>query len=326
MKNRLYEEIIFLIISLALLFIAGFNCSVEIADGGTEAGNAKIAGVIVDKNGEPVENALVTLSEKTDSIFPSPDTDAEYDTSVYTNYMGEYSFNLPDSGMYCILVEKYERFLVFIDSIHVYNKQSIPIPTDTVKAPGTVTGTVFLEDTTGISNKNILVASKELKELQVTVTHGEKFTISDLPEGHYSLFCRAESGDFLPAWVFKVKVSPDSSYDVGKIILKKLSNLLLSSNVMTAEFMGLKDLPVDIEPEYTFSKTPTDVVAKAVVYPKDGYIFVDPYIDGDKVIIKHTENFPSGKEIGVHMDVKFDDGDYASFDFLTDAEKRFTTQ
>ncbi len=323
MKNRLITYLS--VITLGLLAVAVSNCTVNVADGGTEAGNAKITGMIVDKEGQPVENAQVTLSEKTDSIYSIPDTIPAYDTSVYTNAKGEYAFNLPDSGMYYIIVEKFERLLVFIDSIHVKDTNAIPIPTDTVKAPGSVSGTVFLEDTAGISNKNILVASKEIKGLEVTVAHGEKFTISDLPEGYYSFICKPESGEFLPTWI-KVKVSPDSSYDVGKIILKKLSNLLLSSNVMTADFKGLKDLPVDIEPEYTFSKTPTDVIAKALVYPKDGYISVDPYIEGDKVIIKHMEDFPSGKEIGVHMDVKFDDGDYASFDFLTDAEKRFTTQ
>ncbi len=323
MKNML--KIYFSLIALGLLALAVSNCTVNVADGGTEAGNAKITGVIVDKEGDPVENALVTLSEKTDSIYPIIDTIPDYDTSVYTNYKGEYTFDLPDSGMYQIIVEKFERLLVFIDSIHVKDTNAIPLQTDTVKAPGSITGTVFLEDTTGISSKNIVVASKELKDLEETVAHGEKFTFSDMPEGYYSFICKAESGEFLDAWI-KVKVSPDSSCDAGKIILKKLSNLLLSSNVMTADFKGLTDLPVDIEPEYTFSKTPTDVTAKAVAYPKDGYILVNPYIDGDKVIVKHMENFPSGKEIGIYLEIKFDDGDYASFDFLMDAEKRFTIQ
>lgn len=324
MKNSLYKKVLFPIVSLALVFIAGFNCSVDIADGGTEAGNAKIAGVIIDKTGAPVDNALVTLSSKIDSIYSIPDTIAVFDTSVYTNSRGEYAFNLPDSGMYYIIVEKFERLLVFIDSIHVYNKKTIPILTDTVKAPGTVTGTVLLEDTTGISNKNILVISKELKGLEVTVAHGEKFTFSDLPEGYYSFICKPESGEFLSSWV-KTKVSPGGTSDLGKIILKKMSNYLLSSNVMTDELLGLTDVPVDIIPEYTFSIAPKYADAKVVIYSDVKYIMVEAVIDGNSVLLKHKENFPSGKEIGVYLDIAFEK-ELCSFDFSSSAEKRFTTE
>lgn len=327
MKNSLNKKVLFLILSLALLFIAGFNCSTHLADGGTEAGNANIVGTIVDESGNPVDNALVTLNEKSDIIFSIKyDINATFDTSVYSDSKGVFTFNLPDSGMYHITVEKYKRFLVFIDSIHVFDTVTINLPPDTVREPGIITGTAFLEDTTGITNKQIRVICKEKMDYAVDISHGEAFIFSDIPRGFYSILCSPESGAFLLKWL-KVEVAPGDTSDMGNIILLKISNYLLSSNVMTSDFKGLDNVPVNEIPEYTFVVAPQSVkIAKVREYPEGETITVEAAINGNSVVLNHKDDFPRGKDIGVYLIITFQNGEDISIDFDSDPEKRFTTE
>jgi hypothetical protein len=314
--------------SLTLLFIAGLNCSTDLADGGTEAGNAKIIGTVVDENGTPVDNALVTLNEKTDTIlhyYTVHDSLITYDTTVATDSKGVFAFDLPDSGMYHITVEKYKRFLVFIDSIHVFNKVTISLPPDTIREPGVITGTVYLNDTTGVTEKQIRVIVKEKLDYVIEIGHGEPFTFADIPRGLYGILCSPESGEFLPKWL-KVEVTPGDTTDLGKIVLQKITNYLVSSNVMTADFKGLDSVPVNVIPEYTFTAAPLFVTtAKTGVYPKGEWIIVDAVINGNTVMLNHLMDFPRGKEIGIYLEVSFAGREDITIDFMTDQEKRFTT-
>ncbi len=328
MRNTLNKKGLFLISLLTLLFIAGFNCSTDIADGGTEAGNAKIIGKVVDENGNPLDNAIVSLNEKCDTIFKHYNTDTTigYDTAVSTDSKGMYAFNLPDTGMYHIIVEKYKRFLVFIDSIHVFDTVTIVVPTDTVMAPGTITGKVLLEDTTNVSNKLIRVMCSENKDYVVEVSHGETFTFSDIPRGFFSIYSFPESDLFLPQCA-KIEVISGNTSDLGEIKLIKISNYLLSSNVMTSEFNGLDSLPVDIIPQYTFVTTPQLVqMAKVGVYPKGvETITVEAVINGNSIMLNHQEDFPRGKEIGVYLTITFANREDIALDFMTIPKKRFST-
>ena len=327
MKNSLNKKVLFLILSLALLFIAGFNCSTHLADGGTEAGNANIVGKIVDESGNPVDNALVTLNEKSDIIFSIKyDINATFDTSVYSESKGVNTFNQPDSGMYYITVEKYKRFLVFIDGIHVYDTFSITVPTDTVKEPGVITGQVFLEDTIGITEKQIRVICREKMDYAIDISHGEPFIFSAMPRGHYGIYCSPESGMFFIKSL-KTEVIPGDTSDMGKIILLKISNYLLSSNVMTSDFKGLDNVPVNEIPEYTFVVAPQSIkVAKAVMYPEFENITIEAAINGNSVVLNHKDDFPRGKDIGVYLIVTFQNGEDISIDFDSDPERRFTIE
>lgn len=320
------DRILFTLSIISLLF----GCSIRLSDSGSgsEAGNAKIIGTIVDESGKPVDSALVTLTEKTDSISTFRDNTgaAAYDTTVTTDSTGTFVFNLPGSGMYQITVEKNNRFLVFIDSIPVLDTVTIKLPTDTVKAPGVLIGKAFLEDTTNAPNKQINIMCAEKKNYVVTISHGEAFVFSDIPQGNYNFYCFPASGLFVAKWVKTGVISGDTS-DIGEIILKKTSNYLLSSNVMTSEFIGHQNVPVNKTPEYTFTVTPQSIeLVKAVEYPEVVAIKVDAVINGDKVLLNHETDFPRGAEIGVYLCVIVSTGEKVSIDFNTDPKHHFKTQ
>ncbi len=306
------------------------SCTIGVADGGntSDIGNAKIAGTIVDQTGSPVVYALVSLNSKSDtliSIFEDNDPPISYDTSVFTNDKGAYSFNLPDTGMYYITVAKDEKFLTFIDSIHITDTQSITLATDTLQAPGSVTGIVQLDDTTNIGNKEIKISCKEYPEAQTVVVHGERFTLYDLPEGYFHLLFEAQSNEFSLEWR-KVGIKTDYTTDVGTIKIKRNLIYLKSSNVMSKELIGLDNVALDITPQYTFSSKPTYAEVKAVTYPEQTVIKTTSGVLDYTVYVKHETPLPSGKEIGIYLDIKFVDGEQMLFDFTSNEEMRFTTE
>lgn len=315
----------FFIITGAVLFFSMGNCTVDVADGGTEAGNAKITGIIVEKDGHPVENALVTLLKKTDSLHNEIDTALGFDTSVYTNSKGEYKFDLPDSGLYCIVAKKFERYISYIDNIHVNNSKSIPISTDTVNAPGTIAGVIFLEDTAGIKNKKLSLTCKELKDLKLNPFHGKEFTISDLPEGKYDFICKANSEGFL-LYRIKIKVISDSSYDIGDITIKELPNYLKSSNVMTDELVGLTNVSVDIIPKYTFHVKPYYADGTITTLPDNDTILVKTIIDEYNISLNLLKPFLAGKVIQLSLKMTFVNGKTLMFDFSQKEKMAFETQ
>jgi len=312
----------------ALCLLSG--CSINLSDSGSgsEAGNTKIIGTIVDESGKPVDSALVTLAEKTDSIFiyRSNTGVPVYDTSVTTDSTGRFAFNLPRSGMYQITVEKNNRFLVFIDSIAVIDTTTIQLPTAMVKAPGVVTGRVFLEDSAGISNKQIRIICAEKKDYAVTISHGENFLFSDMPQGRYTFYCLPES-DIFVAKRLKTNVTSGDTSDLDDILLQKGANYLLSSNVMTGDFIGHENVPINKTPEYAFTVTPQKIaLVKVVEYPEDVAITVDAVINGNNVVLNHESDFPRGTEIGVYLSVMLSTGEKVSIDFITDPKHHFKTQ
>jgi hypothetical protein len=311
------------ILILCIISLTIFNCSTDVADSGSgsEAGNA-IVGKTVDKSGNPVDYALITLKEKSDLII-FDNTGSTFDTTVFTNSKGEYAFAVPDSGMYYITVEKYDRLLSFIDSIHVKDTDSISIETDTIQAPGSFTGTVWLNDT-GVINKNIRVFCTDMYDLEDTAAHGEAFIFTNLPIGIYNFKAVAISDSF-SVQSFRVSISSDTLIDIGPVRLEKTEYQLLSSNVMTAEFQGLTDVAVDIVPEYTFSEAPAYAVVRALIYPEIIEISVETEIDRNSVLLKHEEDFPTGKSIGVSLYIEFTNGEQAVINFSDRPENRFTT-
>ena len=184
-----------------------------------------------------------------------------------------------------------------------------------------ITGTVYLEDTTGIAEKQIRVICKEKTDYIVDISHSETFIFSDIPRGFYGILCSPESGVFLPKWS-KIKVTPGDTADVGKIVLQKITNYLVSSNVMTVDFKGLDNVPVNEIPEYTFVIAPQSIkVAKAVMYPEHEAIPIEAAINGNSVVLNHQNDFPRGKEIGVYLEVSFAGREDITLDFKKGRDK-----
>lgn len=320
------------ILVISILVWAFMHCSNDLIDSGSgsEAGNSKLIGIIVDEDGRPVDNALATLKRKNDSLVNKYTQVINWrvrDTSVYTDFSGKYVFNIPDSGMYCLTIEKYKRLLIFIDSIQVIDTHSIKMPTDTIKEPGTIKGKVLLEDSTGIKQKKIFVYCKELDQYQTEITHGEEFLFTDIPEGTHWIVGKPRSPEFKIGWK-SVVVNPGQVIDIGTIILPIVTNYLVNSNVMTEDFKGRTNVPVDETPEYNFNVEIKRVERpKVIIYPEQGIVEdIDAEIKEKTLYLKHENDFPSGKGFGVYLTVYFIDGEKFTIDFISDQQQHFITE
>lgn len=80
-------------------------CNANISGGGSEAGNAKITGVIIDKNGNPAANTIVTLIPSNyNPVTDRPVTDSFRDT---TSANGVYHFVAAENLNYSIEAVQY---------------------------------------------------------------------------------------------------------------------------------------------------------------------------------------------------------------------------
>lgn len=104
-----------------ILFL--LKCSPGISGGGSEAGNAKIAGVIIDKDGVPAANTIVTLLPSDyNPVTGTPIADSCIDT---TDSNGIYHFTVAENKTYSIeAVQQQSLLRAFITGIPVGTEDS----------------------------------------------------------------------------------------------------------------------------------------------------------------------------------------------------------
>jgi len=124
-----------IIIAAAGLFLL-LKCSDPISDGGSEAGNAKIAGIIVDKNGLPAANTIVTLLPSDyNPVTDEPIADSCIDT---TDTNGIYHFTVEEGHVYSIeAVQQQSLLRALITGISV-DTQDSSIEACMLSLPGAV--------------------------------------------------------------------------------------------------------------------------------------------------------------------------------------------
>ncbi|HEX3018737.1 MAG TPA: DUF2341 domain-containing protein [Chitinispirillaceae bacterium] len=112
------------------------QCNPGISGGGSEAGNAKIAGVIVDKDGAPAPNTIVTLlSSDYNPVTDTPIADSCIDT---TDAKGCYHFTVAENHTYSIqAVQQQSHLRALITGISVGTEDS-SIDICKLSLPGTV--------------------------------------------------------------------------------------------------------------------------------------------------------------------------------------------
>lgn len=101
MKKLTYRKMpIRIIVAVAGIFFLLKCSSPGISAGGSEAGNAKIAGMIIDKEGLPAANTIVTiLPSDYNPVTDEPIADSCIDT---TDTNGIYYFTVPENHIYSI--------------------------------------------------------------------------------------------------------------------------------------------------------------------------------------------------------------------------------
>lgn len=167
MKNALRIENLFIIVSL-LLFI--MNCSPDIT--GTGSGTETV-GILIDKNGNTVENANVVITDTGNNFQDFTTSDGD----------GKYKFkNLP-SGVYNLWAASIDTSLAAIRENIIFDSGSTSLGTDTMFAPGAISGYVFA----GNTPKRLIRIDIPGTSYNATTDSTGKFIMSPVFPGTYDL-------------------------------------------------------------------------------------------------------------------------------------------
>ena len=137
-----------LLMSLFLL-----DCTVPVA-GGTDTGNAVVAGILYNPNGSRAVNAKVRAIPVDHNPISEIENRITAIDSAFTNDSGEYSFDSLPEGYYNIFGEG-DSGLSFNDSFFVFKDTANVFPDDTLGSPGTLRGVVRLQ--TGDDSRTVLI-------------------------------------------------------------------------------------------------------------------------------------------------------------------------
>ena len=143
MKRRMTKRGLFPILITLLVIATGFNCSINVTDGGSEAGNANVLGAIINEDGKPADNTLVQFipGDYNPAFYgPLPDS-----LTTITDSTGIFSFYVTDTGTFNIQAHDLTQGTrLFIADIVHYNDTTI-LPLAILRKPGAVK--MFLPDT-----------------------------------------------------------------------------------------------------------------------------------------------------------------------------------
>ncbi len=166
-------------LAAALSALMLFGCF-STTDNGTEIPN-ELAGKIVTQDGKPAAQAKVTLYP-VNYVPGDTSTNQAVKFTTTTDTSGNYTVAKISVGQYNILGSK-DSLLSFSDSISI-TQSSSALPTDTLKAPGSLTGTVQLQPEDDPRTATVQVLGTD--EF-VNVDSTGYFTLPALAEGAYRL-------------------------------------------------------------------------------------------------------------------------------------------
>jgi len=178
MKKLKYCKKTIILIAAAAGIFSLLNCSnPSISTGGSEAGNAKIAGKIIDKDGCPAANTIVTiLPSDYNPLTNEPIADSCIDT---TDTNGIYHFTVAENHVYSIeAVQQHSLLRALITGIPVGTEDS-SIEACKLSLPGTV---------------RILVSNENLETPGYIYIPGTSFFVKVTTENEYTLLDSIPSG------------------------------------------------------------------------------------------------------------------------------------
>ena len=122
-------------VAAVAMFFMFLHCA-DFNGGGSEAGNARVVGKVVDKQGLPSSSTIVRIMPSAyDPVKDGPIADTCINTTAGD---GTYRFNVPKGSMYTILaVHTALRTRALVSGIDVRNAD-ITVPPCTLKVPGAV--------------------------------------------------------------------------------------------------------------------------------------------------------------------------------------------
>lgn len=164
----------------SLLGVVPF-CANRITDGGgTGTGNGKVSGKIVNEQGKGVAGAKVRLVPS--SFNPQTGSGkilAKVDSAT-TDSTGTYTADV-DSGIYNVMADSGGK-LAFQDSVVVPKDSQVTVPAVTLKLPGSVLGTVELQDNDDPRTVFVIVLGTNTFSM---ANASGAFSISNMAEGDY---------------------------------------------------------------------------------------------------------------------------------------------
>lgn len=184
----------FLVLSLCCLM----SCSIDTISGGTtDTGNA-IYGYLVDRNGNPAQQARVCLLQIDFNPITNIIPDSLIDT---TESNGFYRFNYVNKNTYNIYaIHLKENTSALIKNI-VKQSDSLQVPTDTIKEPGVLN--IILPDTVDTTSGFIYIEGttiyQSLSAAKPTNNNEFLLTLHGVPEASISSIILSRFND--PTWL-----------------------------------------------------------------------------------------------------------------------------
>lgn len=170
------------LIIIALLFHSCEKSPDDLTGGTTETTSANIIGTILDSTGAPVKGARVRLFPVTYNPFYT--SNALKIDSVLTNGNGTFAFTLQSNGFFNYVAQNGGLFS-FKDSIYGNKSTVIILPDDTLRAPGSVSGTAHVAP--GDENKTIIILVLGTNYYTMADDSMGHFHIPALAQGKYTL-------------------------------------------------------------------------------------------------------------------------------------------
>ena len=183
---------------LSLILAVMTGCSVDVADGGSEAGNANVIGYVTDSTGNPASNTQVRLLPVNYNLFtagPFPDS-----LICTTDVSGRYSFYITQTGTFNILGRHLTNGKrLYIPGID-HGADTTFVPAEVLADPGVIK--VFLPDTVNTSDGYLYIAGTTSgRRLSKSSSEGVELTlyIDSIPAGAFpGLYYNIDDGPDIP--------------------------------------------------------------------------------------------------------------------------------
>ena len=219
------RDILFAFILIIAAFLSGLlvcllcNCSLDVAGGSTETTNSKVIGILYFQDGTFAENVNVYMRPKTSL----PDTTLLASTRKYidtayttTDDSGRFEIDTIDTGIYIIEGNDGTTNFFLIDSVFINNSDSTVRVSDTLKPPGSITGTIYLSE--GGDPRKVFILAFGLNRIILPDTGGN-FVFDNLAEAFYDLRILPSIPDYGVLDTFNIRVTSSSITDMDTIEL-----------------------------------------------------------------------------------------------------------
>jgi hypothetical protein len=251
---------------LSLAFLALLPFSGCLSDGGTEIPN-EVRGTVHTEDGSPVSGAKVTLFAV--DYVHGEKSRAGRRYSGTTDDAGTYLLKKVPAGTYNLLAEEEEAGMSFRDSIVLASGATRHLSPDTLRAPGSITGTVRLLPGTDPSKVTVQILGTD--EATGIDSAGD-FTFEALPQGEFSLRVKIRGQNDEPL-LHEIRVISGRSDTLDAPVEPTLTGLPLVS--------GLTGTAVDGVVRLRWNKVPGHEALTYVVYFRLGTGGVSEFTTGD---------------------------------------------